>query len=365
MNIIIESYSEYIDSNIIVPDKVQAQVIELLQELYNRITLANKKNEFWMNKLMFKLRLKAIKPVQGLYLWGGVGRGKTLLIDLFFDRLPFKKKMRLHFHRFMRKVHQELNFFKGMQDPLEQVAKNFAAVATIICFDEFYVSDITDAMLLGRLLDKLFAKGVTLIITSNIPPHELYKDGLQRESFLPAISLLEKNLLTFHLDSQTDYRFRTLTRVDIYHYPADAEALAQLEQAFIKLAPEEGVEQPIEIEGRNIPTVKVADDVVWFEFLALCDGPRSQADYIEIACCYHTVLISNVPVLTDKDADKARRFIAAIDEFYDRRVKLIIVAEDALQKIYQGSLLSFEFKRTISRLVHMQSKEYLGLAHKP
>jgi len=323
----LDSYLALIKNNNLQPDSSQQATIQQLQNLHEQLLAAHYNQSKYLTKLLMTIKIITPPPVPGLYIWGDVGRGKTLLVDIFFDALPFSNKLRLHFHRFMRRVHSELATLQNTADPLQIVANNFAKDATIICFDEFFVSDITDAMILARLLDKLFALGITIVATSNIPPEELYQGGLQRAQFLPAIALLKQHLMVLHLSSNTDYRLRTLTHIAIYHYPADNKALQLLEDYFIKLAPTPGLQNHmITIENRNITAMRVADDIIWFDCYALCDGPRNQADYIELARCYHTVFISNVPIFTENNEDMARRFIAVIDEFYDRKVKLIIAA---------------------------------------
>lgn len=305
-------------------------------------------------------------PVRGLYLWGGVGRGKTYLMDAFYESLPFERKMRVHFHRFMRHVHAELKALGGTKNPLHSVAERLAVRTRVICFDEFFVADIADAMILGGLFECLFARQVTLVATSNIAPDDLYKDGLQRQRFLPAIDLINQHTRVVHLDGDRDYRLRLLQQAELYHFPLDASADTVLAANFASLAPEPGIEgQMIEVVGRAIPSRCCADDVVWFEFDALCDGPRSQNDYIELAMVYHAVLISNVPLLTARKEDQARRFISLVDEFYDRNVKLVISAAADIEALYQGRRLQFEFARTVSRLREMQSHDYLARQHRP
>jgi cell division protein ZapE len=304
-------------------------------------------------------------PVTGLYFWGGVGRGKTYLMDVFYDSLPFDNKMRTHFHRFMRRVHEELRLLAGHKNPLEKVAETLAKETRIICFDEFFISDITDAMILAGLLEQLFARGVSLVATSNIVPDGLYKDGLQRARFLPAIDLLNRHLTVVNVDGGVDYRLRALERAELYHCPLDEGADVSLLQSFNSLAPEPGVaDQVLEIEHRPIKARWLADDVVWFDFYELCDGPRSQNDYIELAMEFHAVLISNVPCFDHKD-DQARRFINLVDEFYDHNVKLVLSAAVALDRLYVGGRLGFEFERTESRLLEMQSHDYLAREHRP
>jgi cell division protein ZapE len=295
-----------------------------------------------------------------------VGRGKTYLVDTFFECLPLERKKRIHFHRFMQKVHHELRDLKDQRDPLQIVAKHFADKARVLCFDEFFVSDITDAMLLSGLLRGLFQRGVTMIATSNIPPDRLYWGGLQRARFLPVIELIKTHLKVAQLDGGVDYRLRHLEHAELYHTPLDARADEVLRDAFLHLAPEPGrVGVQLDIEGRQIDTRCYADGVVWFDFKVLCGGPRSTADYIEIARCFHTVMLSRVPVMGSHRDDEARRFLNLIDEFYDRSVKLIMTGEAPIDSLYTGKRLAFEFQRATSRLKEMQSHDYLARPHLP
>lgn len=349
-----------------VRDPAQENAVQHLQRLYDDLVQQRASAGGLLARLLGRGRPEA--PVRGLYFWGGVGRGKTYLMDNFFESLPFEHKLRAHFHRFMRRVHQELKTLKGEKNPLEKVADRIAGEARVICFDEFFVSDITDAMILGTLLEHLFARGVSLVATSNIVPDGLYKDGLQRQRFLPAIALLKRHCEVINVDGGVDYRLRALEKAEIYHAPLDSDAERALRGAFDSLVPAvEEVREAVDIavEGRDIPARFVAEDVVWFGFAALCDGPRSQNDYIEIAREFHAVLLSDVPQLTGAMEDQARRFINMVDEFYDRGVKLIISAAVDLEQLYNGSRLTFEFERTRSRLLEMQSHEYLARAHKP
>ena len=306
------------------------------------------------------------KPVTGIYFWGGVGRGKTYLVDTFYDCLPFNNKTRVHFHRFMHRVHQELKSLHGQSDPLKIIAKRFAEETRIICFDEFFVSDITDAMILGTLFEELFAHNVTLVATSNIIPDELYRNGLQRERFLPAIRLINECCDVVNVDSGVDYRLRTLEQAEIFHFPLDQQADDNLAHYFQQLSLEAGqVGKVIEINNRPLATVKESDGVVHFEFSTLCESARSQGDYMELSRLYHTVLLANVTQMGVDHDDSARRFIALVDEFYERNVKLIMSAEVALEKLYTDGRLSFEFKRCLSRLQEMQSHDYLAGKHLP
>lgn len=303
--------------------------------------------------------------IKGLYLWGGVGRGKTWLVDTFHDSLPFDDRMRMHFHRFMQRIHRELEAHKGQKNPLTQIAVKLAGEARVICLDEFFVKDITDAMILGNLLDALFAQKVVLVTTSNIVPDELYKNGLQRDRFLPAIALLKSHCEVINVDGGIDHRMRTLTREEIFHTPVDDSADRALADSFERIAGERGDQESLRINGRELTTRGLGEGVVWFDFKSLCDGPRSQNDYIELAREYHTVMISGVPVMNAGVEDQARRFINLVDEFYDRAVKLLMSAERPPETLYEGGQLEFEFERTVSRLQEMQSSEYLALAHKP
>ncbi|MDI5984337.1 cell division protein ZapE [Halomonas sp. M4R5S39] len=360
-------------------DPAQERAVEHLQRLFDelverprvrpRAVPAGKRLKSRMAGL-FGRREEASEPalptVTGLYFWGGVGRGKTYLVDTFHEALPFPDKMRTHFHRFMQRVHNELEHYKGEKNPLRLIAAKFASEARVICFDEFFVKDITDAMILANLLEALFEHGVVLVATSNIVPDDLYRDGLQRARFLPAIDLLNRHCEVVNVDSGIDYRLRALERAEIFHAPLDAGAERELARSFREIAGHEGeAGVPIEINHRVLHARRLHDDVVWFEFGELCDGPRSQNDYIELAREYHTVLISGVTRMSGATDDQARRFINMVDEFYDRGVKLLMSAEVPAERLYADGRLEFEFQRTLSRLQEMQSHEYLTLPHKP
>ena len=349
------------------PDEAQAAAVEELQRIWEALV---GRYEAAMTKRVLvarrRLAKKSLTPVQGLYLWGGVGRGKTYLMDLFCDALPFRRKMRMHFHRFMQRVHQELRSLSGEVNPLEKVADRIRAEAVVICFDEFFVSNITDAMILKNLFEALFARGVTLVATSNIVPERLYENGLQRDRFLPAIALVQQHCRVLNVDSGIDYRLRVLTHVELYHSPLDALAESSLRRSFGELSHGAHVyESDLEINDRVILVKARTDDVLWCEFDELCEKPRSAQDYIELAREYHTVLVSNVPQLGELRDNAARRFINMIDEFYDRQVKVIMSAEAPITEIYTQGRLSFEIRRTQSRLQEMQSLEYLQLPHLP
>lgn len=340
-----------------ISDPAQAQAIDALQRVYQNLIDAPPRKKLLGSRLTWP-------RVPGLYMWGGVGRGKTWLMDVFFESLPFSRKLRTHFHRFMLDVHERRKGYPGEEDPLKLVAAEYSEKYRVICFDEFFVSDIADAMILGRLFDALFAQGVTLVATSNIPPDDLYKNGLQRQNFLPAIERLKRNVSVLNVDGGTDYRLRALTKAEIYHYPCDTEAEANLARWFVQIAPDAGHDDvEFTLFGRSFPSRKLAEGVAWFDYEALCEGPRGAADYVEIAREYHTVLLSRVPQLGVKGEDGARRFINMVDEFYDRAVKLIVAADQPLETLYAGEKLKFEFQRTRSRLQEMQSEEYLARPH--
>lgn len=362
----LELYQEDLKRDDFSYDADQEKAVKHLQRLYEELVASyekSKKNR-GIRKVFSK---KQTAPIQGLYFWGGVGRGKTYLVDTFYNALPFERKMRTHFHRFMQRVHKDLTALEGVKNPLTAIAEQISKEAVVICFDEFFVSDIGDAMILGGLMEELFARGVTLVSTSNIVPDGLYKDGLQRDRFLPAIKLLNKYTDVVNVDSGVDYRLRTLEQAELYHFPLDDTAESSLQKSFNGLAPDcQHIEDDVTIEilGRSIPAKAICDDVAWFEFEGLCDGPRSQNDYIEIGKLYHAILISNVPVMGIKNDDLARRFINLIDEFYDRGVKVIMSADAPIHEIYAGGSLEFAFQRTTSRMLEMQSHEYLAREHK-
>ncbi|MCL1077450.1 cell division protein ZapE [Parashewanella spongiae] len=348
-------------------DPAQEQAVISLQRVYDDLLNESQSDSVWRKALSW-FGHSSKDSVQGLYLWGGVGRGKTYLMDTFYDALPFDNKLRAHFHRFMHQVHHELSLLKGTQNPLLTMASKMAKQYRVICFDEFFVSDITDAMLLGTLFQALFDEGVVLVATSNIIPDELYKNGLQRARFLPAIDEIKNNCQVLNVDSGVDYRLRTLEQAEIYHYPLDDKAEQNLADYFSKLAPESEVTTgSIDIEDRPIAIRQQAQGVLLVDFIALCDGPRSQRDYMELARLHHTVMISGVKQMGEQltGDDIARRFLALVDEFYERHVKLIISAEVALENIYTDGRLNFEFRRCRSRLIEMQSHDYLALEHLP
>jgi cell division protein ZapE len=302
---------------------------------------------------------------RGVYLWGGVGRGKTWLMDLFYASLTLAAKRRTHFYRFMQEVHADLKRLKGMQSPLDGVADKIAKKARVICFDELFVSDIADAMILAGLFAALNKRGVALVFTSNVKPKDLYKNGLQRDRFVPTIALIEKHCDVVAVDGGVDYRLRQLTAAPIYLASGEAGTQKKLEQLFDDLSDDDvETDHTITVHNRKIKVVRESENVIWFEFAALCEGPRSPADYVAIASEYQSVIIANVPVFEDSADNAARRFISVIDEFYDRGVNVIVSAAAQPHELYKGEKLKFEFQRTSSRLTEMQSKEYLARAHR-
>ncbi len=347
-------------------DSSQKAAVMHMQKLFEELVAQPKKQNILVSRIKTLLKIQNKQEIKGLYFWGGVGRGKTYLVDCFYECLPFENKLRLHFHRFMQNIHKELKSLGNVENPLKIIAQQLSEKTRILCFDEFHVSDITDAMLLGGLFEALFARGVVLVTTSNQHPDKLYQGGLQRERFLPAIELLKKYTDVVNVDSGIDYRLQFLDHAEIYHSPLDVRADAMLEDDFIHVCPNEGSKDTtLEIEGRSIQTVRCGDGVVWFDFEALCDGPRGAADYIEIARQYQTVLLANIPVMDDHANDMAKRFITLVDEFYDHNVKLIITAEAVPDGLYKGNRLAEAFKRTISRLEEMRTHDYLAKQHIP
>ncbi len=346
-----------------VSDPAQADAIRHLERLHRELVEFKRirlrplgKAELFGHALLPQPRLP-----RGLYMWGGVGRGKSLLMDVFFAGLPYLRKRRIHFHVFMREVHQQLGQLKGEPDPLAAVAKRIAVQTRVLCFDEFHVSDIADAMILGRLFSYLFTRGVVMVLTSNYPPDELYPDGLQRASFLPTIALLEKTLEVVHLDGGRDHRQRLLTLLPLYLVPADPASEARMEGFFSELAGShpEPLPDVIEISGYRLQSRKRAPGLAWFDFSVLCGPQRSQVDYLHIARTCETVLLSGIPVLGPGQAAEARRLTWLIDILYDYRVKLIASAACPPAGIYTAGEKAGEFVRTVSRLQEMQTREYL------
>ncbi len=342
-------------------DTAQQACLPMLDGIFNSL------HQTQSSRSVLEIFLKPFRPAKverGLYLWGGVGRGKTFLMDLLYDSLPNVARFRQHFHRFMGRIHDALKARAGMQNPLDDIAHEWAKKTRLICLDEFFVQDIGDAMILANLLEALFERGVVLVTTSNTAPQNLYKDGLQRARFLPAIAMLQKNCQVHELMSRTDYRLRALTQASVYLTPNNARSENALADCFERLVPvSEHTEREMLMFGRVLQFKRRADGVIWFEFAELCEGPRAVADYIEIAKSYNTVLISNLPSFSTANEDAAKRFIHLIDEFYDRQVNLIVSAAHPPTLLYQGHRHRAEFERTASRLIEMQSREYIAREH--
>jgi cell division protein ZapE len=347
-------------------DPAQLAVIARLEDLRLRLLASaerrSSRRSRWLPRLGARPR---VEPVPGLYVWGTVGRGKTWLMDLFYESLPFPQRRRRHFHRFMHEAHAQLARLRNRANPLDELAAQIAAESWVLCFDELYVSDIADAMILGGLFDGLVRHGVTLVFTSNVPPRELYRDGLQRARFVPAIELIERHTEVIAMGGQFDYRLRQLTSAGTYLRAGDPDTRGRMEALFHELADGPGHGPgTIEIEGRPVSVVRESENVAWFDFVALCEGPRSQDDYIEIAREYQCVLVSDVPAMDEQADDAARRFIALVDEFYDRNVALVLSAAAEPHALYAGTRLRHAFERTASRLTEMQSAAYLAREHR-
>ena len=354
-----ERYAAAVGGGRLRPDAGQARAVDAFEALHQALQEPRRRSPL-------KYFRRRAEGVPGLYLWGGVGRGKTLLMDDFFDGIERLPKRRAHFYRFMGSVHEELKRLRRrrVEDPLGVVAADWAEEVRLLCLDEFHVRDIADAMLLGRLLGGLFEQGVTLVTTSNVPPARLYEGGLQRDRFLPAIAELQKRLRVIELAGTEDHRLRALERADVYHSPLGPAAAASIEACFETLVANGRVEGgPLMVLGRPIATVRHAEGIAWFGFDQLCDGPRGAADYIEIARCFHTVVLSDVPVIGPRERDRARRFISLVDELYDRQVNLVVSAAAPPAGLYPMGPDAFEFRRTKSRLEEMQTREYLHREH--
>jgi cell division protein ZapE len=337
-------------------DPAQLRAVAALDRCAAEWNVYKEKRSSPLKKLIHRLDIP-----RGVYMHGGVGRGKSFLMDCFFGAVPLRRKTRLHFHEFMREVHRELAELQGTVNPLDELGKRIAARFKLICFDEFHVADITDAMILHRLLKAMFDNGVGFVTTSNFRPDDLYPGGLHRDRILPAIALLNTQLEVISVDNGTDYRRRTLEQLRLYHTPLGAQADAEMEDAFTRLAEVQDERPVLNIESREIVARRKAGGVVWFDFKTLCGGPRSQNDYLELASQFHTVLLSDVPHMPVRMASEARRFTWLVDVLYDRRVKLIMSAAVPPEDLYTEGPLAHEFPRTISRLNEMQSAEFLAL----
>jgi cell division protein ZapE len=337
-------------------DPAQLRAIDALERCENEWALYKARRSNAVTKLLVR------PPIpRGVYMHGGVGRGKSFLMDCFFQSVPLTRKTRLHFHEFMREVHRELQELKGTVNPLDELGRRIARRFRLICFDEFHVADVTDAMILHRLLESMFANRVSIVTTSNFHPVELYPNGLHRERILPAIELLKSRLEIVNVDNGTDYRQRTLEHVQLYHTPLGAQADSAMNEAFSQLAETRDESPLLHIEQRELRARRRAGGVVWFDFKTLCGGPRSQNDYLELATQFHTVLLSDVPQMPPRLASEARRFTWLVDVLYDRRVKLILSAQVPPEALYVEGPLAHEFPRTVSRLREMQSAEFLAL----
>jgi cell division protein ZapE len=352
-------YRELAGNGAFIADPQQEVVVSALDHLWH--ALQRQRNP----GLLDRVRRNRPEHIHGLYIWGTVGRGKTWLMDLFFEHLPVKRKQRVHFHRFMQRIHQSLAEQGNVRDPLPRIAADWARDCSVLCLDEFFVSDIADAMLLGGLFENLFQQGVTLVTTSNIAPDDLYRNGLQRAKFLPAIELIKQNTRVLELSGSTDYRLRILEQSEIFHFPLDTAADQVMTESFNRMAAECELDHDLQINGRDFHARRRGDGIIWFEFEELCIQPRGSIDFIEIARTFNTVMLSNMPQLAEADSNATRRFITLVDEFYDRNVKLLISADAPIKELYDGKMLGFEFQRTVSRLTEMQSHEYLARPHLP
>jgi cell division protein ZapE len=352
---VLQIYRKQLEGRGFVPDASQSRAVGRLQRLYEEWSAYKEKRDTALKRLLVKPPLP-----KGVYLWGPVGRGKSFLMDAFYLCVPLVRKRRVHFHHFMREVHREMKEVKGTEDPLAAVAERTAKRWRLVCFDEFHVSDIADAMILGRFLEQAMDRGVEFVMTSNYPPDRLYENGLQRERFLPAIELIKARLDVVEVDGGTDYRRLKMEKLKVYHVGDGAV----LEKIFQDLKDVEEEKQPLDVEGRTIPYRKRAGGLVWFEFAALCGGPRSYADYVDLAKRFHTVIVSGVPRMSVRDSDAARRFTWLVDVFYDDRVKLVVEAAAHPEGLFteggeDARTAAAEFQRTVSRLHEMQSVQYL------
>ncbi|MBK9953918.1 MAG: AFG1 family ATPase [Rhodocyclaceae bacterium] len=355
----IEGFNAAMNARGIVADPAQLMAAMRLQQFYDELIAFKAARRTKLRKMLARPRLP-----RGVWFWGGVGRGKSFLMDCFFEAVPYRRKRRVHFHAFMREIHARLQASKHEADPLAGVAAQVAKETRLMCFDEFHVSDIADAMILGRLMQAMFEAGVLFCITSNYPPDGLYPNGLQRDRLLPTIALLNERLDVIRIDAGIDYRLRALEQADIYRVPADAAAEAQMMTTFSRIASGGGHVRPLVVAGRDLPVIHRAPGVVWFDFATLCGGPRSQNDYLEIAHNFHTVFLSDVPRMSRERASEARRFTWLVDVFYDHRVKLVATAECLAEALYTEGTQAVEFQRTVSRLIEMRSHEYLASGHR-
>ncbi|MDP3513157.1 MAG: cell division protein ZapE [Sulfuritalea sp.] len=355
----IEGFNAALAARGIEADPAQLVAARRLQQFYDGLLALKAARRSRLRKLLVNPELP-----RGVWFWGGVGRGKSFLMDCFFAAVPYQRKRRVHFHAFMREIHESLRAHRNQSDPLAQVAARIARETRLMCFDEFHVSDIADAMMLGRLMQALFDAGVVFCITSNYPPDGLYPNGLQRELFLPTIDLLRRQLDVIEIDAGIDYRLRALEQAQVFIANDDAAAEAVIAQTFSKISGGPGHTQPVDVLGRRLPVVHRAPGVIWFDFTTLCGGPRSQNDYLWLANRHHTLFLSKVPRMGADMASEARRFTWLVDVLYDHRVKLIIGAACPAEELYTQGVQAGEFKRTVSRLIEMRSLEYLASPHR-
>lgn len=355
---VVSLYQQSLEHRGFVSDAAQWRAVERLQRLYEEWTAYKARRDTAIKRLLVKPPLP-----KGVYLWGEVGRGKSFLMDAFYRCVPLVRKRRVHFHHFMREIHRELDALKGVEDPIAALAEQTRKRYRLICFDEFHVSDIADAMILGRYLEQVMERGVEFVMTSNYHPDRLYYNGLQRDRFLPAIGVIKSRLDVIEVDNGVDYRRRAMEQVQVYHSPLGAEADRALESVFASLADVVEERQPLDVEGREIPYVRRAGGLVWFDFQALCGGPRSYADYVDLAVRFHTVILSNIPRMGPANADAARRFTWLVDVFYDSRLKLLCSAETVPEALFadggDAKTAAAEFARAVSRLIEMQGAQYL------
>jgi len=357
---VIDAYNALLAARGYKADSAQLRAVERLQELYTDLLAFKAKRRSALRKLIFNPDLP-----KSVYLWGGVGRGKSFIMDSFFDAVPYKRKRRVHFHAFMQSIHAQLRLAKDEEDPLAHVAESIAEKTRLLCFDEFHVSDIADAMILGRLLEALFERGVVFVMTSNYPPDGLYPNGLQRQNFIPTIKLMKERFDVIEVDHGTDYRLRSLERMNTFIVPGGAEADSKLAAHFGEIAGTVGKPGEIDLLGRKVKARRQAPGILWFDFQTLCGGMRSQNDYLEIAREHHTVLLSDVPVMTRAQGNEARRFTWLVDVLYDARVKFIVSAAAEAPELYREGPNAQEFPRTVSRLIEMRTREYLAEPHRP
>lgn len=351
----LDYYHQQVEKGVIFSDPAQLDAMQHLQRVYQDLLVEHKKRSHLL------ATFRRPHPVKGVYLWGGVGIGKTFMMDCFYQCLPFSNKLRMHFHPFMQRIHNQLTKHQGERDPLAVIATELSKEVIVLCFDELFVSDITDAMLLGRLFKALFSRGVCLVATSNVAPDDLYKNGLQRSQFLPAIQLLKASADVVHVPASRDYRLRHLQTAGVFYTPLNEEARQNMEKSFAVLTRGKKIDTaPIEINERQINIQKQAEGVVWFEFSEICKVPRSQKDYLVLAEKYHTVLISNIPVIQSHEKDLICLFISLVDVLYDARVNLVISAEEPVQRLYDRGYMIMEYTRTHSRLLEMQSSDYFA-----